>query len=340
MKRNRNKNFAGIYRDEVCKLSGATRSVLLNLLVLCNHTSNPDFIFDNCPFPLGRGDLITSWGELSKACGFSVQSTRTVCGKLKKLKILTWSSTGILTNRAIKISVIAIDKFLHSNIELTDPLTDPLTDRQQTPNRPLTTNKNDKEEKEIKENNKKTNFDILFDEFWDLYPEKKSKKKAKEKYSKIYKHHAEIIAGLKKYVDYCQFIKKKQKEDPKGNHFLPNHKHPTTWLNQECWRDEFSAEYERNASRITANESFRRHEAQEKAKKDASISLERFRRVFFDQKFGAGNWTIFKIGKGDAVGMKTCISDHPELAAEVIYAFRKQHPNEFALLFPQEVKNS
>jgi hypothetical protein len=66
----------------------------------------------------------------------------------------------------------------------------------------------------------------LFDEFWGVYPAKVGKGAAR----KAYRHaltrgsSAEILAGAKRYAE--------SKPDPKFT------KHPSTWLNAECWLDE------------------------------------------------------------------------------------------------------
>jgi hypothetical protein len=66
----------------------------------------------------------------------------------------------------------------------------------------------------------------LFEDFWGVYPRKVGKGAAR----KAYRHaltrasHAEILAGAKRYAA--------SKPDPDFT------KHPTTWLNADCWLDE------------------------------------------------------------------------------------------------------
>jgi hypothetical protein len=66
----------------------------------------------------------------------------------------------------------------------------------------------------------------LFEDFWGVYPRKVGKGAAR----KAYRHaltrasHAEILAGAKRYAA--------SKPDPEFT------KHPTTWLNADCWLDE------------------------------------------------------------------------------------------------------
>ena len=97
-------------------------------------------------------------------------------------------------------------------------------------------------------NNKVNNKNIIkednkFDEFWQLYPNKKEKKKAKEKFIKILKttEFDVIMNGLKNYLEYIQFKKLEDK-------YI---KHPTTWLNGECWNDEYNIR--KSDGTLTAN---------------------------------------------------------------------------------------
>lgn len=97
-------------------------------------------------------------------------------------------------------------------------------------------------------NNKVNNKNIIkednkFDEFWQLYPNKKEKKKAKEKFIKILKttEFDVIMNGLKNYLEHIQFKKLEEK-------YI---KHPTTWLNGECWNDEYNIR--KSDGTLTAN---------------------------------------------------------------------------------------
>ena len=64
-----------------------------------------------------------------------------------------------------------------------------------------------------------------FDSFWEAYPIKKEKKKAMEKFLKLKPDlYDKIISSLKIQKESCENFK----------YF----KHPTTWINGECWNDE------------------------------------------------------------------------------------------------------
>jgi hypothetical protein len=77
----------------------------------------------------------------------------------------------------------------------------------------------------------------LFESFWVEYPNKTAKKKALEKFTVVFKELqegdadillGEILAGLGRAKKSPQWTKD-------SGQYIP---HPTTWLNQERWRDE------------------------------------------------------------------------------------------------------
>ncbi|MFW9929143.1 MAG: helix-turn-helix domain-containing protein [Candidatus Thorarchaeota archaeon] len=95
-------------------------------------------------------------------------------------------------------------------------------------------NKNNKKTLTSVEKTKRTKIiQKKFEEFWELYPRKKKKEPSLKKFhSKCNwdeKIADEIIEGLKKQLP---FLLKQKKKDI---HFIP---HPSTWLNQERWKDE------------------------------------------------------------------------------------------------------
>lgn len=96
-------------------------------------------------------------------------------------------------------------------------------------------NKNNKKEKI----NKK---EILqkFDTWWIEYPNKKSKQDALKVFEKIIVEGRvgfdELLAGAKAYAEVCR-------RENTDQHYI---KHPSTWLNQGCWADEYSPPKEKN----------------------------------------------------------------------------------------------
>lgn len=89
---------------------------------------------------------------------------------------------------------------------------------------------NKQEEQKKKQEEQETKFNI----FWQAYPVKKDKKKARDKFIRHLKNYEfnDIMKGLAKYK---QYISSKQLEEK----YI---KHPTTWLNGECWNDEYNTE--------------------------------------------------------------------------------------------------
>ena len=207
----------------------------------------------------------------------------------------------------------------------------------QNPNEKEKEKDNEKEKEKVKD--KEAEIDILFSEFWGLYPEKKNKKKARALYGKLYKNHEQIMAGLRDYVGHHKFLEGKKKLDNRV--FIPFWKHPTTWLNNACWEDEYGQEYKKEQDRIKANEAAREFEAREKIRKEADNRFSAFRKNYLDNKFGVNNWTMFKPFKrpGAPEDTRIMISEHPEVNQEVAEAFKAQNPNDYETLFKKETEN-
>lgn len=85
-------------------------------------------------------------------------------------------------------------------------------------------------------------YNVLFEEFWNLYPRKEQKKKTKEKFLKLLeKNDYELIKkGLLNYIEYIKSNKTETK-------YI---KHPTTWLNGECWNDEYNINLEKTSQDV------------------------------------------------------------------------------------------
>jgi len=82
--------------------------------------------------------------------------------------------------------------------------------------------------KEI-EKEKKLLLESQFESFWNLYDKKKSRPDAEKKFKAALSKDSfeNIIAGLEKYV---------MARSPDSQYW----KNPSTWLNQECWKDDYS----------------------------------------------------------------------------------------------------
>lgn len=96
-------------------------------------------------------------------------------------------------------------------------------------------NKDKKKKKDIKKINKKS-FSKEFEEWWAEVPRKKSKDEAFRKFNTILAGKVatfdELMDGIKQYAEHCAKTKTEEK-------FI---KHPSTWLNQGCWKDEYKQE--------------------------------------------------------------------------------------------------
>tara|TARA_R110000824_G_scaffold181444_1_gene362240 strand:+ start:3169 stop:3936 length:768 start_codon:yes stop_codon:yes gene_type:complete len=160
-----------------------------------------------------KGQFITSTKSLSSDTGLTAQQLTTSLSKLIK----TGEINKQTTNRFTLITVENYNKYQ----EKTTPSNKRTINKQQTNNKQSMTNKNVKKEKNDKE--------LEFESFWKKYPRKISKSKALKIYCNIPdKEHPLILIGLKKYNTH--WIEKGIEME-----FIP---HPTTWLNQERWKDE------------------------------------------------------------------------------------------------------
>ena len=85
--------------------------------------------------------------------------------------------------------------------------------------------------KEKKKINKKRNFEEEFSTWWKECPRKVSKLDAEKSFYRLLESGSvtfdELLAGMKRYAEYCR---------DKDEQFI---KHPSTWLNQGCWVDEY-----------------------------------------------------------------------------------------------------
>ena len=102
---------------------------------------------------------------------------------------------------------------------------------------------NNKEEL-IQKEKQLNKYTVEFEEiFYPAYPRKMGKAKAKEKFCKIRKQGIgleTIMVGLESYVNHC---------DGKEAQYI---KHPATWLNGECWEDEYEEKKKLKLEDVTA----------------------------------------------------------------------------------------
>jgi hypothetical protein len=97
-------------------------------------------------------------------------------------------------------------------------------------------------------NNKNTrelenNINNLFEHFWQIYPRKIAKGAAKKAFVKAVKK-VDAVEIISKAVQYSE------KSDLPEMQFIP---HPSTWLNQERWTDDMSANGQKNSTTIASD---------------------------------------------------------------------------------------
>ena len=187
-----------------------------HLLILANHKNNKWQGVE-----IKRGQLLTGLNTLNNETGISIQTLRTCIKKLKSTNEITIKSTS-------KYSIVTIlnydtynDIEILTNNQINKQTNNQLTIDQQSINNQLTTNKNDKKEK-----NDNKIINISFDIFWNLYDKKVGDKtKCKKKWSNLKDDvREEIIQILPEWL--------KQFNDKQ---YQP---HPATFLNQQRWNDE------------------------------------------------------------------------------------------------------
>lgn len=98
-----------------------------------------------------------------------------------------------------------------------------------------TVKQQEKKNNKIVNNNSKAQIEERFAQFWKLYPNKKDKKRAQTTFQNLKPDEqlfTEIMSGLQKQIDW--------RAAPIPGEFIPEWKHPNTWLNGQNWNDEIT----------------------------------------------------------------------------------------------------
>ena len=182
----------------------------VDLIMLANH--KPGHIrIRGIKINIDRGQLAYSELSLSKRWRWSRGKTR------RFLKELSSNPVQQITQQTNNLtSLISIINY--SQYQGTGQQTVQQTDTKQDTKR--YTNKNDKN---------KYSTDFL--EFYSAYPLKKSKAKAFQSWQKIKPDLGVCLSAIQSQMIEKSFLKAEKK-------FCPEWKHPSTWLNQQCWEDE------------------------------------------------------------------------------------------------------
>jgi hypothetical protein len=130
-----------LHSDMYRSLTSKQRDVMLTCILLANHSEN-DWEFDGKIYKCKPGQFITSLQKIADFCGkdVKVQSVRTALLKLEKWGFLTNESTK--QNRLITICKWETYQQIENEANKED--NSQLTNDQQSVNKRLTTNKNDK----------------------------------------------------------------------------------------------------------------------------------------------------------------------------------------------------
>lgn len=103
---------------------------------------------------------------------------------------------------------------------------------------------------EILQKNKQKTFSDEFEQWWKECPKKVSKDDAYRKFNTILAGGIatfdDLFDGIKRYAEHCA----EEKTEP---HYI---KHPSTWLNQGCWKDEYPIKWKTIDAKPDAYEEF------------------------------------------------------------------------------------
>lgn len=138
---------------------------------------------------LNQGEFIFGLKAASDELAMSVQSIRTLLDFLKTTKNVTIKST----NKFSIVSIVNWNTYQLEENEINNQINKPLTNKQQTTNKPLTTNNNGKNDKN--EKNKE----------YIVYGEQKNIQLTEDEYLKLISFHGEILTS--KSIQYLSNYK-------------------------------------------------------------------------------------------------------------------------------------
>lgn len=203
--------------------------ILIALIEMVNHKPNK-WEWNGEQFEVKRGQKVTSLESICAECGkgITIQNVRTALARFEKLGFLTNESTK--TGRLITICNYC--KWQDNDEETNKEDNKELTDTSQRPNKDLTPNKNDKNDKKIINNISSNKLSDEFDELWEIYPRKEGKKKAKDAYIRARKNGTsfeDVMNGIRNYQNHIEQTGIDRKYIKMGS----------TYFNGRCWEDRF-----------------------------------------------------------------------------------------------------
>lgn len=201
--------------------------VLITLLMLANHEPN-QWEWQGKKYTVQPGQFITSLKSITENAGpgISIRNVRSAIEKFESYEFLTNQST----NKNRLITIVNWEFYQAKPKEPTNKLT---SDRQADDKQP-TTNKNDKNNKDI--------YIDHFDAFYKAYPKKVGKGAAQKSFTKLHVNEQllkDMLLALEKQKTTKQW---------QDIQFIPN---PATWLNQRRWEDELEIQNADDRERVT-----------------------------------------------------------------------------------------
>ena len=188
----------------------------VDLLLLASHSGSTFFIRGN-KIDLQTGEVGYSKEQLASRWKWSRKKVLNFLKMLEKEQQITQHKTPSI----VIVRLVNYEKYQKKEQQITQQKNNRRTTEEQQ--------KNINNNEEIMINNEDNeNNNQRFEKFWEKYDYKKSRAVAEKSFSKALKSDSfeNIMAGLDGYV----------KSRGKDSQYW---KQPSTWLNQECWKDEY-----------------------------------------------------------------------------------------------------
>lgn len=227
-----NKGWVSIYRkilENPISSKPDYLSVWLHLLLMANH-SETHFIWNNKKQIILPGQLLTGRKKLSKITGVAESQIYKILNYLELEHQIEQQKTTKFTI----ITIVNWDRYQGKEHQK----------EQQSNNRVTTKEQQNNTYNNVNNVNKK--YICSFETFWKTYPKKVAKKKAECIYKRIAiskKIEDSVIQGLQNYIN-------KWNSEKTDIQYIPN---PTTWLNQERWKDDIklsNIQFNKNARKF------------------------------------------------------------------------------------------
>ncbi len=178
---------------------------------------------------LERGQVITTYPEISEKCGVTVRQARTILDRLKT----TGKATVKTTAKFSIITMIEYDCSGKSDSQNDSQMTDKRQTARQSNDSPtlLLTNNQTTNIQTSRAPRECERLEKSFERFWSAYPKKTAKQNAVKAWEKLKpdeKLTARILTSLEQQKKSAQWTKD-------GGQYIP---YPATWLNGKRWEDE------------------------------------------------------------------------------------------------------